>query len=150
MSNVDKERSLIERILDHHVKDTPSNRNGGRLEVVQIAELGRGVACVYDSDGEFDLFFEVSKWEIVNEARGIYGRLMLEAAKEGIVQYKKLEDDYGMVCIIQDRWDPASYMGKSSFVKAHEAARCLLSPKEPQAQLYDKPKVLFSASQDLN
>ena len=148
MATTNNKIPLLERILTHHSKDKPRNGSGGTLEVVAAAELGQGVVCVYDSDGEFDIFFDVNEWELANEAQGIYGRLMLDAAKKGIKQYKKMKKDYGMVCIVQDRWNPASYQGKSNFSQAHEAAQALLFTKQPQAQLYSDPIVVFPAFQD--
>lgn len=132
------EQTLVERIFTHHEVDKPGDGEGGIIYVRKIAELGKGIACVLDSLGEFDIFFDVNSWELADATKGIYGT-MLEYAREGIVQYEKMREDYGMLCVVQDRWDPASYQGRSSFSKAHQAASKLLKPKNSETQLYDQP-----------
>jgi len=124
----------------HHEADKPRDGKGGTISVREIAELGEGVVCVHDSLGEFDIFFDVDSWDVADSAEGIYC-IMLNSVREGIARYGKMKDNYRMVCIVQDRWDPTSYQTRSSFFRAHEASRVLLKPKNQGAQLYDAPVV---------
>lgn len=143
MSENKQKQKLVERVLVHHKIDKPRDGIGGTISVLEIAELGEGVACVYDSLREFDIFFDVGDWDLADSGQGRYG-IMLNAAREGILQYWEMRADYGMVCLVQDRWDPASYQGRSSFLKAHEAAKVLLTPKNQNVHLYNTPRVGIS------
>lgn len=138
-----KKKTLVERVLIYHSVDKPGDGNDGTLSVRDMAELGEGVVCVYDSLGEFDIFFDVDSWGVADSAEGRYS-IMLESVKEGIIKYEKMRRNYRMVCVVQDQWDPASYLGRSSFSQAHEASKVLLKSKNPDARLYDAPRVRSS------
>lgn len=141
MPGNDGKRTLVERIRAYHEADKPRDGSGGTLAVVKMAELGEGVACVHDSLGEIDLFFDTDDWQLVDVAKGRY-RLFLGSAQEGITQYGKMRERYGMVCVVQDRWNPTSFQCRTSFSQALEAARALLRPRNPDCHLYDTPRVM--------
>ena len=136
-----RKQTLVERIWTYHEVDKPRDGEGGTLSVVKIAELGEGVACAQDSLGEFDIFFDTDDWELANVPKGRYG-IMLKSAQEGITRYGKMREDWGMVCVVQDRWNPASYLGGSAFFQALEAMHALLRPINPSCYLYDTPKLI--------
>ena len=130
-----KSKTLVERILEHHHVDKPRDGHGGRLSVVQIVEFAEGVACVQDSLGEYDLFFDTNQWELTEVAGGIY-RSFLETAKQGVALYEKMRKKYGMVCIVEDRWNPWFARRRNSFISAYEAAQALLKPKDASSSWY--------------
>ena len=133
--SIARKRSLVERILTYHRKDKPKDWKGGRLEVRQIAQLGQGVACVYDSEKEFDLFFDVDEWDL-----GTKGLEHYNVAEESLDL--AMGSIYGMACIMEGKAGP-DHQRMDSFYRAQEVARKLLRPKQIQSELYDLPMIVF-------
>lgn len=89
---------------------------------------------------EFDIFFDTDYWQVTDKCSHDFYRIMLDYVKEAIKVCDEMNQRYGMVCVVQDRWNPASVQRRSSFLEAHEAVQVLLKPKRSDAKFYAIPK----------
>ena len=63
-------KDLAERILIHHDVDKPQDGQGGLISIRDMAELGIGIVCVHDSLDEFDIFYDIDSWKLVDNIDG--------------------------------------------------------------------------------
>jgi hypothetical protein len=136
------ELPLSARVRNYYESQELGDGRGGRLTAKTIAELSDTVVAVQDSLGDFDIFFDVNCWEVVDSAESPY-RLFVVGVKENADKNASLGEKYQMTVIAESVWNPLYGRSRASFIAARDAAKAYLKPiNDNEENMYSLPKII--------
>ena len=119
--------SLEARVRRYHDEEKPGDGQGGTLAIRELREVLPGVVAVRDNTGEIDIFVDTALNSPRSDPPGPYD-LFAGRVGEAWKDYADMDQKYGMVCVVEDRWHPFFARRRASFEAAKEAAMAFLKP----------------------